>query len=204
MNNLPRLFKLMELTRSMPQYGYVLGGMKKEQLSDLAQHHYLVAFFAWQLALAAQCKGVNIDLARTLEIALVHDLGELFGGDIAMPYAQVNPEAKKASKVFETINQEFLSEFFPDKDYFDALMEEVMNAQSIEGIVVKLADYMEVTNFLLYANQLTPESIAMIRTKSDVHLVKITDEPTKQIFQEIVNEWADSLEPINYRSLLKK
>ena len=37
MNDLTKLFKLLELTRSMPQSGYALLGLPKGQLSDLAQ-----------------------------------------------------------------------------------------------------------------------------------------------------------------------
>jgi len=47
MDNLTKLFKLVELTRFQPQYGYALAGIPKEELSNLAEHHYLVTFIAW-------------------------------------------------------------------------------------------------------------------------------------------------------------
>ena len=50
MDHLTSLFKLMELTRSQPQYGYALAGIQQDELSNLAEHHYLVTFIAWQLA----------------------------------------------------------------------------------------------------------------------------------------------------------
>lgn len=44
MKHLTNLFKLMQLTRSQPLYGYVIGGVQKNDLSNLAEHHYLVTF----------------------------------------------------------------------------------------------------------------------------------------------------------------
>ena len=61
MKNLPNLFKLMELTRAQVQYGYLMSGMRKDQLSNLAEHHYLVTFIGWQLALNLKEAGANID-----------------------------------------------------------------------------------------------------------------------------------------------
>ena len=98
MKHLTDLFKLAEITRHQPQYGYNVGGVLKHELSDLAQHHFLVTFMAWQLALELQSRGAKIDVQKTMEIALVHDLGELFGGDISFHYGRKNPAARKAAK----------------------------------------------------------------------------------------------------------
>ncbi len=112
MDHLAKLFKLLEITRSQPQYGYALAGIPKGELSDLAQHHYLVTFIAWQLALSVQSKGAKINVQKVLEYSLIHDLGELFGGDIAMPYAKANPKARILAKAFEAENQKYLANFF--------------------------------------------------------------------------------------------
>src|SRR3989344_5119270 len=111
MKHLTNLFKLMQLTRSQPLYGYVVGGVQKNDLSNLAEHHYLVTFIAWQLARQIKSKGANINVEKVLEFAMVHDIGELFGGDISMPYARANPKAREYAKAFEEENQKFLSKF---------------------------------------------------------------------------------------------
>src|SRR5579872_1840337 len=127
MNHLAKLFKLLEITRSQPQYGYALAGIPKAELSDLAQHHYLVTFIAWQLALGVQAKGAKIDVQKVLEFALIHDLGELFGGDIAMPYARANPKARQLAKAFEEENQKYLATFFGDQaKHYTELSTEIM------------------------------------------------------------------------------
>ena len=67
MENLTNLFKLMELTRSQPQYGYALSGIQQDELSNLAEHHYLVTFIAWQLAAHVKGAGAKIDIQKVLE-----------------------------------------------------------------------------------------------------------------------------------------
>ena len=62
MEHLTKLFKLVELTRSQPQTGYVLAGIKTDELSNLAEHHYLVTFIAWQLARAANRAGAKLSI----------------------------------------------------------------------------------------------------------------------------------------------
>jgi len=75
----------MELTRSQPQYGYALAGIQQDELSNLAEHHYLVTFIGWQIASNLRQVGADVDVQKILEFCLIHDLGELFGGDISMP-----------------------------------------------------------------------------------------------------------------------
>ncbi len=131
MKHLTNLFKILELTRSMPQYGYVLGGIQQDELSNIAEHQYLVTLFAWQMARNLHSKGAKIDILKVIEISLVHDIGELFGGDIAMLYGKVNPKAKEHAKAFEYENQKFLAKFFgSEKANFEALIPEITDAQS--------------------------------------------------------------------------
>jgi len=74
MDYLTNLFKIIELTRSQSQYGYILAGIKRGDLSNLAEHHYLVTFIAWQLTLYVKSKGAKISVQKVLEFSLIHDL----------------------------------------------------------------------------------------------------------------------------------
>jgi 5'-deoxynucleotidase YfbR-like HD superfamily hydrolase len=148
MKKLTDLFTLMELTRSMPQYGYILSGVKRDDLSNLAEHHYLVTFIAWQIALHLKSKGAKLNVGKVMEFAMVHDLGELFGGDISMPYAKVNPKAREYAKMFEEENQRFFAKFFGEQeDHFKNLGHEILDAVSDEALVAKFSDYIEHAHF---------------------------------------------------------
>lgn len=201
--SLVRLFRLIEITRLQPQYGYFLSEVSKADISDLAQHHYLVTFVAWTLSRLAIANGAQINLTRVLEFTLIHDLGELFGGDIGMPYAKANPAARTAAKEFERQNQIYLSTFFPDQEYIDALSEEILDAKSDEALIAKLADYIEVTHYKLFIKQLSEGDIVMADTKLTEMIDKITDQKAKQALSSIITQWIADMRSFDHKDLFE-
>ncbi|MDO8471540.1 MAG: HD domain-containing protein [bacterium] len=189
-----RWVRLMELTRSMPQTGYALVGLSKHDLSDLAQHHYLVTVIAWQLARRVHSAGIPINLTRVLECALVHDLGELTGGDISTPYAKANPDARAKAKAFEEANQLFISRFFgADEPYIQKLFIDVNQTNSDESRLYKLADYIEVTHYKLYVNRLSRNDVLLATNKIEAVLQKMLNPQIRAILTPIIEEWANDL-----------
>lgn len=190
MESLAKTFRLLELTRAQAQYGYVLAEIPKGELSDLAQHHYLVTAFAWQLARTINSLGGKLSVERVLEISLVHDLGELFGGDIAMPYAKANPAAKRKAIEFEKENHRFLSEYlYEDSKYLKALFEEASEPTSDEALVAKIADYMEVTHYKLYVHHLTKKDVGMVTNRMSDFISHMGGKENKKFAKMIVKEW---------------
>lgn len=190
MENFTKLFRTLQLCRSMPQYGYAVAGMQKHELSDLAQHHYLVTIFDWILARWLVSKGAKINIERVLEFALTHDLGELFGGDIAMPYVRANPKARKYAKAFENENSKFLSKMFGgDQKYFRRLTSEILEAKSDEALISKIGDYLEVTYFKEYVGKLTLGDIKMAAAAMRKKAKKIKDKVAKSELQKFVSVW---------------
>jgi len=184
----------MEYTRAMPQYGYVLSGIKQDELSNLAEHHYLVTFVAWQLALMVNKKGADVNVAKVLEFSLIHDLGELFGGDIAMPYAKANPEARTAAKKFEAENHKFLATYFGDhQEYFQKISDEIMDAQSDEAIISKLADYIEVTQYKQYMKLLDASDVKMIEPKLIEKVEKMSNEVAREELKTFISQWVNEV-----------
>lgn len=195
MEHLTKLFKLLQITRSQPQYGYALAGIQKHELSDLAQHHYLVTFISWQLARLVKAKGAQVDIARVLEFSLVHDLGELFGGDIAMPYARANPKARQLAKAFEAENQNFLSKFFgSEAGYYKELSDEVMEAHSDESLIAKLADYIEVSHYKQYMGKFTPGDVLMSYNAMVSKIELLQDPIAKSALMEFSQSWKQEME----------
>jgi len=195
MNHLTNLFKLMELTRSQPQYGYALAGIQQDELSNLAEHHYLVTFTAWQLARQVKNAGAKIDVQKVLEFSLIHDLGELFGGDISMPYAKANPKAREYAKAFEEENQRFLARFFGDEsDYFKDLGHEILDAQSDEALISKIADYIEVTHYKQYVKVFSKKfDIDLVEPKLQLVISKMKDKVAKKELSKFIKNWAKDI-----------
>lgn len=194
MEYLTKLFKIVELTRSMPQTGYALAGIATDNLSNLAEHHYLVAFIAWQLARNANRAGAKLDLARILEYALVHDIGEILGADISTPYARANRKAYKAAKVFEKENQKFLGKFFGhQKGHFRKLADEILDAKSDEALVAKMGDFLECTHYKLYVGQLNKRDLEIAEDKLTGYIKKMKDPVAKKEFSKFVPAWLKEL-----------
>ena len=165
MNHLTNLFKLLQVTRTQPQYGYALSGLKKHELSNLAEHHYLVAFIAWQLTDSLNSKGAKLNTEKVLALCMLHDLGELFGGDISRHYGLRNPKARKLAKTFEAENHKFLLKFFQGKgNNYKRLFAEIMEPKSDEAVVAHVADYMECAHYLKYLDKLTKDDQKVLRS----------------------------------------
>jgi len=194
MKNLTKLFRLVEITRSQPQYGYALSEIPKGDLSDLAQHHYLVTFMAWRLCRLVNNAGASIDTEKVLEFALIHDLGELFGGDIAWPYGKANPKARRLAKAFEAENHRYLSQYFDqDNKYFKYLAKEILSAKSNESLIAKIADYIECTHYKLYIHRINKDDVIMVKKKIDNFIKKLKDPIAKKELGNFTNFWAKEL-----------
>ena len=204
MNEYTRLFKFIELTRSQPQYGYTLDGIRTDDLSNLAEHHYMVTFIAWQMARYLQNHGVEINVGNVLEHTLVHDLGELFGGDIAMTYARVNPLAKEKAKAFEAENQKFMAGLFPEqeKDYVMSLFAQDHQSTTLEAVVAKLADHMECVHFKDYIQAFIPDDITLVLEGFHKRIDILADNKAKDLLKNFIAEWAESFPGKNTRDLL--
>lgn len=204
MDRLIQLLTFIELTRSQVQSGYALAGISKHDLSDLASHHYLVTFIAWQLARHVKNKGGKINIEKVLEFGLVHDLGELLGGDIAMPYARLNPKARSLAKAFEAENQRFILQLFgDDQAYFKQLMTEIMDATSDEALIAKLADYIEVTQYKAYIKTLTAGDMKLAKESIAAKLAKISDPVTKRALKKITTAWLKVVPKMTFSEILQ-
>lgn len=194
MAQLTKLFRLLEITRSQPQTGYALAGISKLELSDLAQHHYLVTFIAWRLGRIAQQAGSQINLEKVLEYALIHDLGELMGGDISMPYAMANPEARAAAKRFEDLNNTYLADFFnEDAKHFKTLAKEMHTTATDEALVAKVADYIEVVHYKIYVRRFTKGDITLSHKKIISCLDRMTDKKAAKALRGVIGDWVKDL-----------
>lgn len=189
MKHITKLLYLLELTRAMPQYGYALAG-GNQRLGNLAEHHYLVTMTAWQLARGVKNAGAKIDVEKVMEYTLTHDLGELFGGDISMPYAKVNPEARKQAKAFEAENQKFLSNYFgPDKDYFNSLLNEIMEPKSDEALIYKVADLIETKIYKQFIERSSERDLELVRERLRGYAQRFADPIARNMMIEFMESW---------------
>ncbi len=77
--------------KKMPRTGFVWLGIKNPE--TIAQHLFRVAILNWVLAKEAK----NLDLTKVIQISLVHDLCEVYAGDVT-PYWGLLPHDKEKRK----------------------------------------------------------------------------------------------------------
>jgi len=75
--------------KTMPRRGWVIREVKDPE--SIAEHTFRVAIMAWVLA---EKKDKKLKLEKLLKMALVHDLCEVYAGDIT-PYDSILPKDKK-------------------------------------------------------------------------------------------------------------
>lgn len=192
MNKIIDLINLLQISRNQPQYGYAVAG-GNARIGNLAEHHYLVTMLAWQLCEMVNLEGANIDTFKVVKFSLLHDIGELFGGDIGMYYAKANPQAKIYAKQFEEENQKFLSNFFANKDEALALTKEILQSESDEAHISKIADYLEVTHYKFFNGQLKSNDFELIAPKLSEKVEKIKDEIAKKALIKFVEDWKQKM-----------
>lgn len=193
------LINLLQITRAQPQYGYAVAG-GNTRIGNLAEHHYLVTMLGWQLADLVNSKGAKIDAYKVIKFCLIHDIGELFGGDIGMYYAKANPNARMLAKQFEEENQRFLSDFFSDKNETLELTKEILESVSDEAHIAKVADYLEVTHYKLFNDQLKRKDVELVAPKLAEKVEKIKDNIAKEELLKFIDSWKEKM--IKYDSFL--
>ena len=192
MKKLTDLFNLLEITRVQPQYGYSVAGGSLRQ-GNLAEHHYMVVMIGWQIASHLKEKGADIDVFKVVKFCLIHDIGELFGGDIGMYYAKANPDARTRAKQFEEENQKFLARYFIDRDEIQALAQEILESSSDEAHIAKVADYMELVHYKLFTNHLTDKDRDLGAKGLEEKIGRIEDEVARSELQSFAREWVEQM-----------
>lgn len=90
------------------------GLMRNTYQENIQEHSLQVAMVAHALALIYnRFFGGNLDAERVMALAVFHEVGEVFTGDLATPIKYFNPEIKQAYDEIETIAKDKLCAMLP-------------------------------------------------------------------------------------------
>lgn len=155
MQNLVKLFSILQLTKEQPLTGYLIAGLKLGELPTLAEHHYTCAMMGYLLGEKIKKEGGQIDQLKLIKMLLVHDLSELFGGDIAGPLHRKYPDLGEYKDKIGARAMDLLSEYMDKEtgDEFKNLFEEFEHGDSDEKYVGKTIDQMDHQFFFEHHNQ---------------------------------------------------
>lgn len=109
---------------------------------SVAEHSFFTAYITALMCRLLQEQGEKIDATKAISMALVHDMEEMFSGDILGPFKHYSPEVTKAIR---KVNIEVIKGAFkglPEslREHFISLWTEEGKGESIEAQVVKMAD----------------------------------------------------------------
>lgn len=135
---LDRILEFLEVAdglKTVERAGYLADGSRHETDTD---HTWHMALYA--LALAGET-GADLDLARTLSMVLVHDMVEIFAGDVVV----YDTAARQAAKEREVEAAERLFGLLPEdlKSRFESLWLEFEQGQTDEARLVRSLDRLQ-------------------------------------------------------------
>ena len=117
---------------------------------SVAEHSFHVAVLAHFVAFELRELGHKIDVEKTTALALLHDFGEAFTGDIASPVKYLNQATKSVLEVAEnTMMRASLPDDLP-RYFTDGIYSAARCDGSVEWLVVKSCDMLEAVIHLLY------------------------------------------------------
>ncbi len=128
-------FELNHL-KQLYRQGWLKRGIPKERCESVADHSFGVAILALWLGKSEYPK---LDLEKVLCMALLHDVGEVYAGDI-VPSDGVNADEKY------NLEQEAVHHILgklPDGDWFCQIWEEFEAGETPEARLVKQLDRLE-------------------------------------------------------------
>lgn len=154
MNSLIDLFSLLQLTKEQPLTGYLLAGLKLHETSTLAEHHYTTALMGYFLGQKIVDAGGSIDVQKVMVMAMIHDLSELFGGDISGPLNRKYPELREYKDKIGEKAVDLLSGYLDGEEQgrFLTLWKEMEDGSTDEAVLSKIVDQMDHQFFLEHLN----------------------------------------------------
>lgn len=122
--------------KNLFRQGWLQAGVPKERCESVAEHCFGVALLSMLLA---DAHFPELDLQRVMRMALVHDLGEIYAGDLT-PQDGVDPQEKRR---LESAAIERLFAGMPAGEEYIALWREYEHGGSAEAAFVRQVDRLE-------------------------------------------------------------
>jgi 5'-deoxynucleotidase YfbR-like HD superfamily hydrolase len=198
MRNLIKLLSVLQLTKDQPLTGYISSGIKLHEAPTLAEHHYTTVLAGYFLTQKIKQGGGKIDERKVILMTMVHDLPELFGGDISAPLNRKYPDLREYKNKIGERAIEMLGSYMDPatQDEFKSLQHELDKGETDEAIVAKILDQMDHQLFLEYHNhklKYNPGSHDYRPDFFENHIIKlaekISNEKTKKVVIDFLTEF---------------
>lgn len=194
MTNLLKLFALLQLSKDQPLTGYLIGGLKLSEVPTLAEHHYTTALIGYFLTHRIIDEGGDINQNKVVVMSLIHDISELFGGDVSSPLNRKYPDLREHKDKIGERAVDVLCEYMDkaSEDEFRSLWAELDACVTDEAVVVKIIDQMDHQFFLEHHNFKTkydPGYNDYRPTYMNDHVFALTSKISDRITKDVMNDF---------------
>ena len=198
MTNLIKLFSILQLTKEQPLTGYLTAGIKQHETCTLAEHHYTATLLGWLIVGKIKQAGGKINERTVIFMLMIHDLSELFGGDIAGPLNRKYPDLREYKDKIGERAIELLTSYLDESaaTEWKTLWQQMIKADTDEAIVVKICDQMDHQFFLEHHNYKTKYNpnhtdYRPIFIEKHIHALtsRIKDEKTRATVNSFLKEF---------------
>lgn len=198
MKKLLQLLSILQLSKEQPLTGFLAAGIKLNDTESLAEHHYGCLLIAYFLVAKIKQAGGKINERQVLLMLLVHDLGELFGGDVAGPLSRKYPDLREHKDQIGLRAMEMLSGYMDTNtgEEVKNLFNEMEFGDSDERHVVKIIDQMDhqlyiekTADHLIYNAHKHTYRRRFVADHIYKLPEKIKDEKTKKVLVDFLHEF---------------
>ncbi len=190
--NIIKLIQHGELLKNMTRSGWGLSGIESEKIESVAEHSYGSILSAIAITQQMISNDIEIDIAKVVLMAALHDLPESITGDIARTEAFMKDTKLVRAKELAEKNA-IKSIFEPMGESFENLLHiwnEFNLGESLESRVVKGAD---IIDMLIHARSLeesgvSPQSLHQFFISSRALIDSVAIEIVSEIYDTLCQE----------------
>lgn len=133
---LVELLQKLNRLKEMPRTGWVLAGIERTRVEDVAQHSFEVASISLLLGETMVKSGYPLDLRKLLTISIIHDWSETAVGDF--PYPALKYLSERGVKM--EMERKALRELLSGSPDLISAWEEYSRGTTVEAKLVRAAD----------------------------------------------------------------
>lgn len=163
LSNQPLVFLAhVQALKQLPRTGWLFAGVAQPE--SVAEHSFVLSWLALLLAeqinLAYPAQGLNqpLDVARVVQVALVHDLAESILTDL--PKRSTDLIGKAVKHQAEALAMQQIFQQLPNHAYYLACWQEYVDGATPEGRLVRDADKLEMIHQALCYEQTGQRNLA--------------------------------------------
>jgi len=177
-------YELSQL-KGLYRQGWLLRGVPRERCESVAEHSFGVAVLALWLA---EAHYPHLDRGKVLRMALLHDFGEVYAGDIT-PTDGVS-RGEKAKRELESVKKVFIK--LPGGDTYLDLWQEFETGESPEARFIRQVDRLEMA---LQAGVYQQQGLENMEEFLNSARQELSDAPLLDLMAEIETLSRQSLNP---------